>query len=117
MRVIDDDVLGTSSPKDNIKHLQGAVRLIRRALTESNPMLDFLNVYCLLYLKVENNLNLQEELQDSYIRGYQAFYKATASKEDFYSKMEKFKKELRANGRNVATKKEIEGVEGVGYAQ
>ena len=108
MRVIDDDVLGTSSPKDNIKHLQGAVRLIRRAVTESNPVLDFLNVYCLLYLKVGNNQNLQEELQNSYIRGYQAFYKATASKEDFYSKMEKFKKELRANGRNVATKKEIE---------
>ena len=108
MRVIDDDVLGTSSPKDNIKHLQGAVRLIRRAVTESNPVLDFLNVYCLLYLKVGNNQNLQEELQNSYIRGYQAFYKATASKEDFYSKMEKFKKALRANGRNVATKKEIE---------
>ena len=108
MRVIDDDVLGTSSPKDNIKHLQGAVRLIRRAVTESNPVLDFLNVYCLLYLKVGNNKNLQEELQNSYIRGYQAFYKAAASKEDFYSKIAEFKKELRAKGRNVATKKEIE---------
>lgn len=108
MRVIDDDVVGTSSPKDNIKHLQGAVRLIRRAVTDSNPVLDFLNVYCLLYLKVGNNKNLQEDLQNSYIRGYQAFYKATDDKASFYAMMNKFKKELNDSGRNIVSEQEIE---------
>lgn len=32
MRVVDSDIINNDSPKDNIKHLQGAVRLIRRAL-------------------------------------------------------------------------------------
>ena len=37
MRVVDSDVIGVSgSPKDNIKHLQGAVRLIRRGTTDTN---------------------------------------------------------------------------------
>jgi hypothetical protein len=40
MRVIDDDVVGGGgTPIDNLKHLQGAVRLIRRALTDNNPAL------------------------------------------------------------------------------
>lgn len=108
MRVIDDDVVGTSSPKDNIKHLQGAVRLIRRALTDLNPTLDFLNVFCLTYLKVGQNKNLQEELKNSYMRGYIEFYKRTDDKEAFYRTMEDFKKGFVANGRNAATDEEIE---------
>lgn len=108
MRVIDDDVVGTSSPKDSIKHLQGAVRLIRRAVTEVNPVLDFLNVYCLLYLKVGNNKNLQEELQNSYIRGYRVFHKMASDKTVFYEMMEKFKTELNSHGRNVVSNVELE---------
>ena len=107
MRVIDDDVVGTSSPKDNIKHLQGAVRLIRRAVTDLNPTLDFLNVFCLTYLKVGQNRNLQEELRDSYMRGYMEFYKRTDDKERFYRIMDDFKKGFVANGRNAATTEEI----------
>lgn len=108
LRVTDDDILGNSSPKDNIKHLQGAVRLIRRSLTEtSNPVLDFLNVFCILYLKVGNNKNLQNELKDSYCNGYTEFYNLTEDKKLFYDKMEEFKKALVSNGRNAATPTEI----------
>ncbi|MCR5248275.1 MAG: hypothetical protein K6E14_10890 [Paludibacteraceae bacterium] len=107
MRVIDDDVVGTSSPKDNIKHLQGAVRLIRRAIAEPNPTLDFLNVYCLTYLKVGANLNLQEELKNSYMRGYREFYKSTDDNQYFYQMMEEFKRAFTVNGRNAATEAEI----------
>jgi len=107
MRVIDNDVVGTSSPKDNIKHLQGAVRLIRRATTEPNPTLDFLNVYCLTYLKVGANRNLQEELENSYMRGYREFFKNTKDKELFYQMMEKYKHDFTINNRNAATKEEI----------
>lgn len=108
MAVIDDNVVGTSSPKDNIKHLQGAVRLIRRAVTDLNPTLDFLNVFCLTYLKVGQNKNLQEELRNSYLRGYMEFYKRTENKEEFYQKMEEFKQAFVKNARNAATDEEIE---------
>lgn len=108
MGVIDDEIVGTSSPKDNIKHLQGAVRLIRRATTDLNPALDFLNVYCLTYLKVGKNKNLQEDLKNSYIRGYKEFYKRAADKDDFYRKMSEFKEAFIINGRNAATNEEIE---------
>jgi superfamily II DNA helicase RecQ/very-short-patch-repair endonuclease len=107
MRVIDDDVVGTSSPKDNIKHLQGAVRLIRRAIAEPNPTLDFLNVYCLTYLKVGSNRNMQEELKNSYMRGYREFYKKTEDKELFYQMMENFKSGFAIKERNAATEEEI----------
>lgn len=107
MQVIDDDIVGTSSPKDNIKHLQGAVRLIRRAITDSNPTLDFLNVFCLIYLKTGNNENLQKELKSSYIRGYKDFYRRTENKSDFYKNMEQYKNEFVINGRDAATNEDI----------
>lgn len=107
LRVTDEDVIGTSSPKDNIKHLQGAVRLIRRSLTDSNPALDLLNVFCLLYLKVGKNKNLQQELKDSYINGYTEFYYRTSNKNEFYQKMTEYKDALVRDGRKAATKAEI----------
>lgn len=107
LRVIDEDVIGNSSPKDNIKHLQGAVRLIRKSLTDTNPALDLLNVFCLLYLKVGNNKNLQYELKECYQNGYIEFYHRTEDKNEFYQRMVEFKKSLVENGRKAATKKEI----------
>ena len=93
LNVVDDDVVGVSggSPKDNILHLQGAVRFIRRSLTEENPALDLLNAYCLLYLKTENNPNLKRELHQSYINGYKEFKTRTPDKDLFYENMEKYK--------------------------
>lgn len=91
MNVVDDDIVGSSgSPKDNIKHLQGAVRLIRRSLTDSNPALDFLNVFCLLYLDDRNNKNIRREMRDSFVNGYKEFRLRSEDLDDFYSKMEKF---------------------------
>ena len=79
-----------SSPKDNIKHLQGAIRLIRRSLTDSNPALDFLNVYCLLYLNASDTENLRREMRDSFINGYKEFKARAIDYEDFYKKMALF---------------------------
>jgi superfamily II DNA helicase RecQ len=60
-----------SSPRDNIKHLQGAVRLIRRGILSVNPALCLLNVFCLLFLKDDEASNsLNEEFESSYIDGY-----------------------------------------------
>ena len=78
MRVIDidDPMFGQGeTPKDNAKHLQGAVRLIRRSLTDINPALDLLNAFCLLYLGVNNNEILEKELQQSYFDGLWGFFK------------------------------------------
>ena len=61
MRVVDDELLEHNSPKDNVKHLQGAVRLIRRAAMETNPTLSLLNVFCLCYLGFRDNETLVEE--------------------------------------------------------
>ena len=54
VRVVDDDVLDGGSPKDNVKHLQGAVRLIARGLIEVDPALSLLNVFCLTFLGLKN---------------------------------------------------------------
>lgn len=96
MNVVDDDVVGSSgSPKDNILHLQGAVRLIRRALTDSNPALYLLNCYCLLYLKAGRNPNLRHELNRSFIEGYKEFKARTENNDIFYENMDKYLETLR----------------------
>lgn len=66
MRVVDAEIVNNDSQMDNIKHLQGAVRLIRRAIAEMNPVLNLLNVFCILYLGQETNEMLEEELYNDY---------------------------------------------------
>ncbi len=93
MRVIDDDLVNESTPKDNIMHLQGAVRLIRRSLTEPNPALDLLNVFCIKFLKNKTE-NALDELKRSYIEGYCEFSKRTNSKREFLKRMQEYKDSL-----------------------
>ena len=66
MRVVDPEIVNNDSQMDNIKHLQGAVRLIRRAILAINPVLNLLNVFCILYLGQETNEMLEEELYNDY---------------------------------------------------
>lgn len=66
MRVVDAEIVNNDSQMDNIKHLQGAVRLIRRAVLEMNPVLNLLNIFCILYLGQEDNEMLEEELYNDY---------------------------------------------------
>ena len=109
LRVVDDEIVGTGSQKDNVKHLQGAVRLIRRALTDKNPTLDLLNTFCLSFLKVGKNRNLQEELRRSYIDGYKEFNQRTSDKNQFYEQIELYLNTLRA--KNAVTKNELKKFE------
>lgn len=109
MRVVDADVMGSSgSPKDNVKHLQGAVRLIRRSEAETNAALCLLNVFCLLALKVGNNKNIMDQLDQSYIDGYLAFKHDITDSDKFYQGLAKFKTELNANGRNLASEADLD---------
>lgn len=112
MRVVDSDVIGVSgSPKDNIKHLQGAVRLIRRGTTDTNPALCFLNVFCLLALKVGSNRNMKEDMDNSFIEGYLAFKNQEKNDDAFYAGIAKFKIELNAHGRNIASEDDFKHFE------
>lgn len=73
MRVVDSEIVNNDSQMDNIKHLQGAVRLIRRAIAEMNPVLNLLNVFCILYLGLEVNEMLEEELYNDYKAVYEQY--------------------------------------------
>lgn len=108
LRVIDDELVNQGTPKDNVMHLQGAVRLIRRALTEPNPALDLLNVFCIKFLenKTENAL---AELERSYIEGYCEFRKRTPNLSEFYAKMEEYKQTLVT--KKMITKKDLKQFE------
>ena len=66
MRVVAPEIVNNDSQMDNIKHLQGAIRLIRRALLDINPVLNLLNVFCILYLGQEKNEMFEEELFNDY---------------------------------------------------
>ncbi len=66
MRVVDPEIVNNDSQKDNVKHLQGAIRLIRRALAEMNPVLNLLNIFCVLFLGQQNNELLEEEICNDY---------------------------------------------------
>ena len=114
MRVVDDNVMGPSDSQiGNIKHLHGAVRLIRRSLTDSNPTLDMLNAYCLLFLGVGNNKNLASEMRNSYINAYKEFRERSLDNlNEFYTQMKRFKQELQKKGRNVVDKKELQLIKG-----
>lgn len=98
LRVVDDDVYGSSgSPKDSVKHLQGAVRLVRRSLTDKNPALAMLNAFCIAYLGTNNNEVLEQELENSFKEGYRDFYTSSSNKEVFYKNMTNFKQKLKLN--------------------
>lgn len=112
MRVVDNDLLEAgATPKDNIKHLQGAIRLIRRAVTEPNPTLNLLNVYCLLFLGVETNDAARKEMEESYAEGYMEFYKQTQDKRVFYEAMTKYRQGIEQ--RKITTNTNISRLENI----
>ena len=95
MKVIEDDLVGVGTPKDNVKHLQGAVRLIRRSLTDTNPALSLLNAFCLLFLGTNNNENLEKELAISYIDGLTGFENSIENPIKFWGIFDQYNSLLR----------------------
>lgn len=75
LRVVDDDLVGTGgTPIDNAKHLQGAVRLIRRSVTDDvNPSLSLLNYFCITQLGTNGSEALERELAEDYEAGMTRF--------------------------------------------
>lgn len=66
MRVVDPEIVNNDSQTDNVKHLQGAIRLIRRSIVEMNPVLNLLNIFCILFLGQQDNELLEEEICNDY---------------------------------------------------
>ena len=87
LKVIQPEIVGTGTENDNIKHLQGAVRLIRRSLTDSNPTISLLNAFTLMFLGTKNNENLEQELESSYKEGMVEFYTRMEDKTQFWSSL------------------------------
>ncbi len=106
MKVIEPEIYGIGTPKDNIKHLQGAVRLIRRAVTNENPMLSMLSVFCYLYLLTDNDIHKNKEILEDYKSAYLQLKKDNPY--DFYAKIIEFKKKLLNLGISEELIKELE---------
>jgi hypothetical protein len=95
LRVIDDEIVGVGTPLDNVKHLYGAVRLISRSLTDSNPALYLLEVFCLAYMDTKNNKNLRDQLVLRYSEGMTEFSTRFEKQENFWILFEKFNNVLK----------------------
>lgn len=90
LRVIEDEIVGIGTPLDNVKHLHGAVRLIGRSLTDSNPALSLLEVFCLSYLGTRNNIELMNQLALRYSEGMTEFSNRLNDSIIFWSLFERF---------------------------
>lgn len=100
VRVVEDEVCGASgNPIDNVKHLQGAVRLISRAITGTNPVIDLLNVFCMLFLK-EYRLNesIRQTLENCYSNAYGTLWEEMEDKKAFYSFFANYKRDIYEHG-------------------
>ncbi len=89
LKVVDNDWIAQNSEAgstqiDNAKHLYGAVRLIRRQLTDDNAAIYLLASFCLMFLGTNDNKVLEDELTNMYIDGMKEFYKQ-ANPKDFWS--------------------------------
>ena len=62
----------------------------------------------MLALKNKNSKNFIDELTKSYTEGYLAFREQAEDIKAFYEDIERFKKELNANGRNIASEEDLE---------
>ncbi|WP_347840021.1 DEAD/DEAH box helicase [uncultured Draconibacterium sp.] len=99
LKVIDDKI-EQGTPIDNVKHLQGAVRLLRRSLTDSNPTLSLLNSFCIFFLGTNNNENLENEVIESYKEGMLGFAEREKELVDFWELFEKFNQILKPFSNN-----------------
>lgn len=86
----DEDVIGISTPLDNIKHLYGAIRLISRSLTDRNPSLELLEAYCLIYLGFKKNDNLKNQFHLRLTEGMAEMYTRFNSPKEFWQFFEDF---------------------------
>lgn len=63
----------SGSEIDNAKHLYGATLLLMRTYPD-NAVLNLLKAYCIIYLGIDNNKNVEEELKQAFYTGFVSLY-------------------------------------------
>ena len=111
VRVWEEEIGGTNQV-DNLKHLQGAVRIIMRSLTHDNPVIDLLNVYCILALgEHRRNGSIRANLERSYTNAYWAARERFGDLSDFYDFFRKYREDIFAHGADRDYADELEMIE------
>jgi hypothetical protein len=113
IKVVDDEISGNPcSSKDIIKHLHGAVKLIMQSLTNDNPVLDLLNVYCILMLQeFETDNDVRSILENSYLNAYKTLWNMFENKSEFYKYISEVKNDMFEHGVNKSYAEELEYIE------
>lgn len=109
MKVTDDQTDISGTPVDNVKHLQGAVRLIRRSLVKDNPALQLLNAFCLFFLGAEDNETVKKERNEDFYNGFIAMYeetKSVVSQEEFVRQLNAYCNQVEVEG-NAQEREEV----------
>lgn len=70
------------------------MRYISRSLTDTNPTLYLLEVFCLDYLGTKNNANLENQLSQRYTDGMIDFSKRFNTQKEFWKFYELYNKQL-----------------------
>lgn len=100
VRVVEDEICGASAnPIDNVKHLQGAVRLLSRAITGRNAVIDLLNVFCILFLKEYRfNESIRQTLENCYSNAYDTLWEEMEDKKEFYAFFANYRRDIYEHG-------------------
>ena len=112
MKVVEDEHTGaTGNQLDNLKHLQGAVRLILRAHPD-NPIINMLNVFCILGIgQYKRNESIRISLEKSYTDAYNYLWNQIDDKKLFYGFIDRFKRMLFTHGADRNYEEQMEMIE------
>lgn len=108
LKVSQENFEGLSTPLDNVRHLYGAVRLIGRSLTDSNPTLFLLEAFCLSYLGFKNNGNLKNQFIDRYTEGLLEFANRFTNQKEFWELNKRYQKIIKRNFEDRLLLKELD---------
>lgn len=100
IRVVEDELCGDAGNQlDNLKHLQGAVRLLLRN-TDGNPVVELLNVFCILALgEFRHNESIRISLENSYASAYRSLRERfSEDMEGFYGFISRYKDSVFTHG-------------------
>jgi hypothetical protein len=83
-----------------------------RSLTNDNPVIDLLNVYCILMLgEYKRNKTILTLLESSYENAYNALWNEFENKTDFYKYISEVKKDMFEHGVDKSYAEEMEVIE------
>lgn len=111
IRVVEEEIGGTNQV-DNLKHLQGAVRIIMRSLTQDNPVIDLLNVFCILSLgEHRRNEAIRASLERSYTNAYWAVKEKLHDPNSLCDFFRKYKEDIFTHGADRGYEKTLDMLE------